>query len=180
VIRRLGARDPLADPGQLIRRVYGYVAYRVGDGSAAEEITSRTLERAVRYRESYSPERGTPLAWVIGIANRCVSDRMPPATVPLEEARDRVAPGDLEEGALLRVELARALATLDERSRTLIALRYGADMTARQIAEFLDLSPHAVEVAVGRALARLERRMGPASERGRLKPASGHAQAVPP
>jgi RNA polymerase sigma-70 factor, ECF subfamily len=173
--RRLGSRDPLADPGPLIRRVYAYIAYRVDDASAADEITSRTFERAVRYRTSYDPAKGSPLAWVIGIANRCLSDRVPAATVPLDEAPDPVAPGDLEEGTVVRVELARALATLDERSRTLVALRYAADMTARQIADILEMTPHAVEVALGRALARLERRLDLAPGRGRLDPGSAQA-----
>jgi RNA polymerase sigma factor (sigma-70 family) len=177
--RRLGSRDPLADPGPLIRRVYAYVAYRVGDGSAAEEITSRTFERAVRYRTSYDPDKGTPLAWVIGIANRCLSDRVPAATIPLDEAPDPIAPGDFEEGALVRVELARALATLDERSRTLIALRYAADMTARQIAEILEMTPHAVEVALGRALEKLERRLDRAPGRGLTDPDSARAAELP-
>jgi DNA-directed RNA polymerase specialized sigma24 family protein len=38
--------DPLADPAPLIRKVYAYVAYRVGVGAEAEDITSETIERA--------------------------------------------------------------------------------------------------------------------------------------
>ena len=64
------ARDPLADPGPLIRRVYAYVAYRIGDGAEAEDITSEAFERALRYRDSYDPRRGEPVAWLIGIARR--------------------------------------------------------------------------------------------------------------
>jgi len=30
-------RDPFANPEPLIRRVYSYVAYRIGDGAEAEE-----------------------------------------------------------------------------------------------------------------------------------------------
>ena len=29
-------RDPLANPAELIRRVYSYVAYRIGDGPGAD------------------------------------------------------------------------------------------------------------------------------------------------
>jgi len=35
-------RDPLANPEPLIRRVYAYVAYRIGDGPDAEDVTSAT------------------------------------------------------------------------------------------------------------------------------------------
>jgi RNA polymerase sigma factor (sigma-70 family) len=152
------ARDPLADPGPLIRRLYAYVAYRVGDGPAAEDITSCALERGVRYRASYDRSKGTPLAWLIGIANRCIADAAPRATVSLDEAGDEAAPRDLEDDILRRIEVGHAVASLDE-PRTLIALRYGADMTTRQIGDILDLPPHTVQVALGRALDRLERRM---------------------
>ena len=41
------------------------------------------------------------------------------------------------------------------RNRGLIALRYGADLTAKQIAEVLGVKTNAVEVALHRALGRL-------------------------
>ena len=88
-------RDPLANPERLIRSVYAYVAYRVGPGPDAEDITSEVFERALRYRESYDPSRGEPLAWLIGIARRCVngafSDR---SAAPLESVQERAAPDD--------------------------------------------------------------------------------------
>ena len=65
-------RDPLADPERVFRRVYSYVAYRIGDGPEAEDVTSETLERALRYRGSYDPSQGEPIAWILGIARRCL------------------------------------------------------------------------------------------------------------
>ena len=106
------ARDPLADPGPLIRRLYAYVAYRVGDGPAAEDITSCALERGVRYRASYDRSKGTPLAWLIGIANRCIADAAPRPTVSLDEAGDEAAPRDLEDDILRRIEVGHAVASL--------------------------------------------------------------------
>ena len=67
-------RDPLANPEPLIRRVYSYVAYRLGDGPEAEDVTSETFERALRYRRSYDESRGQPVPWLLGIARRCVDD----------------------------------------------------------------------------------------------------------
>jgi RNA polymerase sigma factor (sigma-70 family) len=89
----------------------------------------------------------------VGIARRAVDDvvgrRLPLLTdePPEQAARER----DIE----LRLDLARLVARLDERDRELIALRYGADLTARQIAELLELRTNAVEVALHRALGRL-------------------------
>jgi RNA polymerase sigma-70 factor (ECF subfamily) len=151
----MGRRDPLADPGPLIRRVYAYVAYRVGDGPDAEDLTSEVFERALRYRSSYEPGLGGPLPWLIGIARRCIDGRrlLPVSAGPagFEEA----GLDDIETAAVDRLTLAAAVATLDQRGRELVALRYGADLSARQIGTILGLQTNAVEVALHRALARL-------------------------
>jgi RNA polymerase sigma factor (sigma-70 family) len=60
-----------------------------------------------------------------------------------------------------RVTMQSAVATLGERDRELVALRYGADLTAAQIGELLELSPNAVEVALHRALSRLRAQLEP-------------------
>jgi RNA polymerase sigma-70 factor (ECF subfamily) len=150
------ARDPLADPGPLIRRVYAYVAYRIGDGAEAEDVTSETFERALRYRDSFDPKRGEPVAWLIGIARRCIeSARLRPES--LEHAEDVADALDLEAEAVTRLTVAEAVERLDERDRELIALRYGSDLSARQIGELLELRTNAVEVALHRALGRLRK-----------------------
>ena len=68
---------------------------------------------------------------------------------------DSAAPGNLAQEPLRRLELARAVATLPERDRELVALRYGADLTAKQIAELLGLRVNTVEVSLHRVLRRL-------------------------
>jgi RNA polymerase sigma factor (sigma-70 family) len=61
----------------------------------------------------------------------------------------------------VRLDVAAAVGQLDERDRELVALRYGADLTARQIAELLELRVNTVEVALHRALARLRELLQP-------------------
>lgn len=148
------SRDPLANPEPLIRRVYAYVAYRIGDGPDAEDVTSDVFERALRYRHRYDASKGDPVAWLLGIARRCVAG-FAEGRLFLSEAPDDPAPGDLEEETVRRLSLGAAVATLDERDRELIALRYGADLTARQIARLLEMRTNTVEVALHRALGRL-------------------------
>jgi len=146
--------DPLANPEPLIRRVYSYVAYRVGDGPDAEDLTSETFERALRYKKSYDSTKGEPVAWLIGIARRCIEGR-PPSLELSSEYLERADHGDLEDDSLRRIALSSAVECLEERDRELIALRYGADLTARQIAEVQGAKTNAIEVALHRALGRL-------------------------
>ena len=154
-------RDPLADSQPLIRRVYAYVAYRIGDGADAEDVTSATFERALRYRSSFDPRRGDAASWLIGIARRCIADAMQRGDTPTDDLPDLPSEGHEE----------LALSRLDERDRELLALRYGADLTARQIAELLELKTNAVEVALHRALGRLREGLEPP------EPEPGHVTA---
>jgi RNA polymerase sigma-70 factor (ECF subfamily) len=148
-------RDPLGDSPELIRRVYSYVAYRLGDGPDAEDVTSDVFERALRYRESYDPSRGEPLGWLLGIARRCVDDSFRKSVTTTHERPDSISAENVETEAVERLAVAAAIARLDAREQDLIALRYGADLTARQIARVLGVKTNAVEVALHRALARL-------------------------
>ena len=153
-------RDPLANPEPLIRRVYGYVAYRIGDGPDAEDVTSEVFERALRYRDSYDASKGSPAGWLIGIARRCIEQpdaRRQPVADPGAEL---AAPGVLEDDAARRLTVRAAVARLDDRDRELVALRYGADLTARQIGELLDERTNTIEVALHRALGRLRAILG--------------------
>jgi RNA polymerase sigma factor (sigma-70 family) len=54
-----------------------------------------------------------------------------------------------------RLTLARAVAQLRPFDRELIALRYGSDLTARQIGEIVDARTNSVEVSLHRALTHL-------------------------
>jgi RNA polymerase sigma factor (sigma-70 family) len=151
-------RDPFANLEPLIHRVYGYVAYRIGEGPDAEDVTSEVFERALRYRDSYDPRRGEPAAWLVGIARRCIDDRRLVPTVPLEHVPDGFATTDGPEPATIgRMSLCDALAELDDRSRELLALRYAADLSARQIGELLGMRTNTVEVALHRSLDQLRR-----------------------
>jgi RNA polymerase sigma-70 factor, ECF subfamily len=146
--------DPLANPEALLRRVYAYVAYRVGDRSDAEDITSETFERALLYRDRYDHRKGEPIAWLLGIARNCIYNAQlrPRADVPGEP--EPSSPG-VDEEVVGRLTLTRAFNTLSGDDQELLALRYGADLEMRQIANLLDRRTNTIEVALSRARARL-------------------------
>ena len=148
--------DPFASPERLIERVYAYAAYRIGSGPDADDVVQETFARALRYRDSFDPRKGDPAAWLVGIARRCLADRGVQAVdVLLPEPEQASTADEFETHAVARLDLQDALATLEPRERELLSLRFGADLTAKQIGGLVGLKTNAVEVALHRALARL-------------------------
>jgi RNA polymerase sigma factor (sigma-70 family) len=156
--------DPFASPERLIARVYAYAAYRIGSGPDADDVVQETFARALRYRDSFDPRKGDPAAWLVGIARRCLADRGVPAVDTLTEENEPPSTHEFETRSVARLDLQDALALLEPRERELLSLRYGADLTARQIGELVGMKTNAVEVALHRALARLRAQLGEAGE----------------
>jgi len=152
-------RAPLDDPEPLIRRVYAYAAYRIGPGPDAEDVTSEVFERALRYEDTFDEEKGEFVAWLLGIARRCVDQHLAqPTTVQLdpEEAPEAAtADPDLETEVVERVALTEAMSELGDRDRELVSLHY-AGLNGGQIAELLEARRNTIDVALHRALARLK------------------------
>jgi RNA polymerase sigma-70 factor, ECF subfamily len=166
----LRRRDPLADPEPLIRRVYSYAAYRLGDGADAEDVTSETMLRALRYRHSYDPRVGSEQAWLLGIARRALADHLAAASVRPGVPPATLTQEDTTDASIARIELRDAMATLSQYERDLLALRYGADLTAAEVGRILDERTNTVEVALHRVMTKLRARLdavAPGHGRGR-------------
>lgn len=146
--------------------MHAYVAYRLGEGPETDDVTSAVFENAVRYRDTYDPWRGQPLPWLLGIARRCIAQAVAgrPASLDHPAEVDLPAGTDLESETIDRLTLQAALETLGDEDRELIALRYGADLSTKAIAELLEKKPNAVDVALHRALARLRGALEPAPQ----------------
>jgi RNA polymerase sigma factor (sigma-70 family) len=152
-------RDPLVDPEPLIRRVYSYAAYRLGDGADAEDVTSETLERALRYRQSYDPRAGSAQAWLLGIARRVVDDHLSRSPIAASYGLGADVDDELGSETIERLSLRSALAELSQAERDLLAMRYGARLRAREIARITGARTNTVEVALHRTLAKLRLHM---------------------
>ena len=148
-------------------RIYNFFRYRVGDDQVAEDLTAETFEKAWRHRERYRDDLASVSTWLFTIARRVAADhfRKRRATLPLEEATRLAGPQTLEEEAQERAEFAQLsalLARLAERERELVALKYGAGLTNRAIAQISGLS----ESNVSTILHRLTRQLRAQLEKG--------------
>ena len=143
-------------------RVYAYVASMLRDRSAAEEVTAQAFERAYRKRGGFSARRGSPEAWVFGIARNAALDelRRRKRRARLEtEPGDVWSPGPDEEAerAFRRDEVRAALATLDPRDRDLVALKFAGGLSNGEIARVLGISESNVGSRLHRAVEKLRK-----------------------
>jgi len=140
--------------------VYAYVATLLGDPAAAEDVTAGAFERAVRRRRSYDPRRGSPRAWLFGIARNAALDelrrrrrRATLATDPPD--REPPAPEDEADEALRRAAVRAALATLAPREREVIALKFHAGLDNGELAAVLGVSATNAGTLLHRAMTKL-------------------------
>jgi RNA polymerase sigma-70 factor (ECF subfamily) len=125
--------------------VYAYVAGLLRDPSAAEEVTAAAFERAFRRRRRFDPERGSPRAWLFGIARNAALDELRRRGRHAEFAGDVADPNapsgaDEAEAGLRRAALAAAMAELTPRERELIALKFFAGLSNAEIADVIGVS----------------------------------------
>lgn len=141
-------------------RVYGFIAYRMADRHRAEDLTQVTFERALRAWSRYDPRRASERTWLLAIAHNVLVDdhrrRRPVVVDTIDERQMPVAVGP-EERMNGAPELLDALATLPDRDREVLALRYGGDLSGPEIAELTGLSLANVHQIISRSLRTLRR-----------------------
>jgi RNA polymerase sigma-70 factor (ECF subfamily) len=138
-------------------RIYNYFRYRVGDGPVAEDLTSRTFEKAWRNRKRYRRDLAAFSTWLFTIARRVAQDhyRKKDDEVPLEDVPEPLSDQPLEDLIEQQADFAHLsvlLARLADRERELVALKYGAGLTNRAIARLSGLSESNVGVILHRAV----------------------------
>ena len=141
-------------------KVYAYVASLLRDRSAAEDVTAQAFERAYRRRRTYRAGRGSPEAWVFGIARNAALDelRKRKRRAALEsdpEDFDAPPPDELAETSLRREVVRKALAELDDADRELVALKYMAGLSNAEIARVLGLSESNTGTRLHRTITKL-------------------------
>jgi len=145
-------------------RVHNFFRYRCGNVADAEDLTSITFEKAWRGRARYRKDKGAFSTWLFTIARNAAVDhyraRAPVVTLD-EAAMVASAAATPEDHTALRSDASRlavVLRTLSDRDRDLISLKYGAEMSNRDIAAATGLSESNVGTILHRAVQALRER----------------------
>ena len=139
--------------------VYAYAATLLRDRAAAEDVAAAAFERAYRRQGRYDARKGSPRAWLFGIARNAALDelrrrkRVASASLPIPSAEPD--PGEAAELAAQKQAVRIALGKLGARERELIALKYHAELSHAEIAEVIGVSVTNAGTLVHRAMTKL-------------------------
>jgi RNA polymerase sigma-70 factor (ECF subfamily) len=145
-------------------RVYAYIARRVGDRDAAQDLTSDVFHKALAGIQSFE-WRGVPFAgWLMRIAANMIVDRSKHSgreisgQDDLPDLPDLKAQPKLEEADRCGL-LFSMVEQLPEDQRRVIGMRFAEEKSIREIATELGRSEGAVKQLQFRALQNLRARM---------------------
>lgn len=145
-------------------RVYAYIARRVGDRDAAQDLTSDVFHKALASIHTFE-WRGVPFAgWLLRIAANMIVDRSKRGTreitgqedlpdLPDPGAKPRLVEADESARLFLLVE------QLPSDQRRVIGMRFAEEKSIREIAQALGRSEGAVKQLQFRALQNLRSRL---------------------
>jgi RNA polymerase sigma-70 factor (ECF subfamily) len=139
--------------------VFAYTATLLRDHAAAEDVTAQAFERAYKRRSRFDARRGSPRAWLFGIARNAALDelrsRKRAATASYPDPASEPGPDEAAELAAERDAVRAALGTLQPRDRELIALKYHAELSNAEIAEVIGVSASNAGTMLHRAMNKL-------------------------
>ncbi len=141
-----------------------YLAQRLlGNRADAEDVTQLTFVAAWTGRDTFDPQRGTMLGWLLGIARRKTVDQMRSAARGdrvTESVRAQLPPDQREtpERIVDRLVVADELGRLPDEQRRTLELAFFDDLTHPQIAAVTGLPLGTVKSHIRRGMANLRRR----------------------
>jgi RNA polymerase sigma-70 factor (ECF subfamily) len=146
-------------------RVYKFAQLISSDSANAEDIAQDAIERAIRGLNTFNPAKGEIESWLWRIVVNTGRDAGRIAgrqRLVFELLTDRWSPDEqiVDLGDQLRADgVLEAVRALTPRHRAVVALRYGADLSYREVGQALGISEAAALMTTRRALANLRSRL---------------------
>ncbi len=142
--------------------VYAYIARRVRDRDAAEDLTSDVFHKALAALPRFD-WRGVPFAvWLLRIAANVITDRWKRSSREITGIDDPPEPlvETVPEDIQMRAQLFRAVDQLPADQRRVVRMRFAEDKSIRDIAKELGRTEGAVKQLQFRGLQTLRAELG--------------------
>lgn len=148
--------------------IFRYIAYRVGDQRVAEDLTSEVFVRLLSALRDRTAPQKTLRGWLYRVAYFVVSDyhraNYRQEEVPLEEGMGELPADGPDPAAAVShkmrwEDVSQALEHLTDDQREVVALRFGQELSIREVADLMNKSEGAVKQLQARAVATLSRQL---------------------
>lgn len=144
-------------------RVYNYVHYRVANVHVCEDLTSQIFEKLFSRLNYYQSGKAAFSAWLFSIARHTIADyyrsqaRKPYTSLEMtiELIDSEPDPSDIVVLSETQQHLLKALSSLTQRERDIIALKFWSGSSNRDIATLVGISESNTAVILFRAMRRL-------------------------
>jgi RNA polymerase sigma-70 factor (ECF subfamily) len=148
-----------------VGKVFNFFRYRLPEEALSEDLTALTFEKAWKHRRQFRGTSEELPAWLFTIARNVLRDhfRRSKQTVPLEWSDEKDSsdgPETLAEQQMAFTRLVSLIQKLPGRERDLIALKFGAGLTNREIAQLTQLSETNVGSILHRSVVKLRGQIG--------------------
>jgi RNA polymerase sigma-70 factor (ECF subfamily) len=141
-------------------KIFHYFCYKVGNPSVAEDLTAHTFEKAWKSRNNFKKDLGEVQHWLLGIAQHVAIDhfRKRSREISFDDLPERSLTSSFEEDVQRQLDFQTIMVLLEQhtdRERELIAMKYGAELTNREIARLTGLSESNVGTILNRVINKL-------------------------
>jgi RNA polymerase sigma-70 factor, ECF subfamily len=150
-VRRINTTDFERLYSEHAQQLFGFLAYRTGNPVLAEDLVADTFERVLTARKPFDPRRASEKTWIYTIALNRLRDVMRQGAAEQRalaklsvDGRNGNGRNGLESAELRHVILA-ALGTLSDEEREALSLRYGGDLSLKEIAQVIGKPRSTVE-----------------------------------
>ncbi|HBV99464.1 MAG: hypothetical protein JL50_02500 [Peptococcaceae bacterium BICA1-7] len=146
---------------EYLPKLYKYTLYKVGDTNVAEDLVSEVFEKMLEKYHTYNREKGAFSTWLFTIANNMIINYHKKNGRKLylfdfDKVESKYRLEDQIIDRELKELLLKGIMCLDERQRSIIALKFGACLTNRQIARMMNLTESNIGTILYRALGQLK------------------------
>jgi RNA polymerase sigma-70 factor (ECF subfamily) len=156
---------------ELLPPVRGFLASRLAQREDVEDLTSQAFHRLLDHLDRFDRTRGSVLGWLLTMTHHALVDHFrsirPMVPANAAEVASAGVPDDPLE-RLIREEhdgtLRQAVGGLEPALRRMFELRYGMDLSYREIADLLGIREDAVKQRFSRAHRRLRAAMDKGGE----------------
>lgn len=149
------------------KRVYNFIYYQVSCHYAAEDLTSQVFLKAMVNIEKYSKDKSPFEVWIFAIAKNIVNDYFRSIRkyniLSIDGVKELISkmktPEEIVEISETNDELLKALRRLNTREKSIVSLKFGAELKNKEIAEILDLTENNVGIILYRTMKKLKKEL---------------------